>query len=367
MLTSAIFYDALENVTRADTFTPTAENSTITTELSGAYVKPFYEYDIILTGRWIFRNGWKFVIPPGLFGNLMILLVTLKMKPFNSTSLFMISLAIVDFSVNCFRIPFKIIPRLESTASCQVMWYMYNVLPVYSNYILLFWTFERVIAVQFPLRASEWCTVKRTAIVVAAAGIFSFAIMFGYPLIFVYTSRPGNGCKYREDMTEFIEIWFKIDSSFFAFIPMILISLSNVLIITRLRQSTKRHQQMTSSEESRKKREKEQRNTTITLTAVCFAFLVLHMPIAIYNIFSFSVNEITNQEEKANWTFLNMFGLSLMEVQNSVNFYLYFLTGRRYRQVTFNIIFPCRQKPLRVKQVAESTINTGVSVSSKAG
>ena len=118
------------------------------------------------------------------FCNMIIILATMKMKPFKYTSLFMISLALVDLLSLCTRIPMKEI-RLESTVECKVMWCLYNALPMYSNYILVFWTLERVIVVLFPLRASALCTVKRTAIVIAATGIFSFGINVAWPISIV--------------------------------------------------------------------------------------------------------------------------------------------------------------------------------------
>ena len=345
-----------------DNLTTSFDNSTTAMLTQGAYVKSVFDYDSFKTGRWIFRNAWKVVVPVGLFGNLMIIIATIKMKPFNSTSLFMLSLAGVDLALNIFRIPFKSILNFYSTAECKAMWYIYNVLPTYSNYILVFWTMERLIAVQFPLRAVEWCTVSRTAIVVIATGIFSFAIMLPYPISYVL--KPGGvGCMHS--MIEFFqEVFYKVDSAVFVFIPMIVIFLSNVLIIYRLYQSTKRHKEMTSSEEAKKRREKEQRNTIITLISVCIAFFLLHMPLAVFNLAqSFGTLETNDQEKIANWVFVNFLGLSLMEVQNSVNFYLYFLTGRRYRQFTVNFLFPCRRGAVEQSKLAAKTVSTGASVS----
>ena len=355
--------ETMQNVTEDFTMTGNSassfENSTGIMLTQGAYVKHFLDYDIIATGRWIFRNSWKFVVPPGLFGNMMIILAMLKMKPFNSTSLFMLALASVDLSVNIFRIPFNLVVHLYTTTSCKVMWYLYNVFPVYSNYILFFWTLERVIAVQFPLQAGEWCTLKRTAIVIIATGIFSFAIMLAYPIAYILGPI---GCTYSDDMLDFmLDVWYKIDSSIFIFIPMIVIFFSNVLIIIRLYQSTIRHRQMTSSEEGKKRRGKEQRNATITLVSVCVAFFLLHMPLAVYNLYSDKVFNTDDQESIANWGFVNMFGMSLMEVQNSVNFYLYFLTGRRYRQFTFSILLPCRKGSVEQSKITTKTANTGIS------
>ena len=276
------------------------------------------------------------------------------MKPFNSTSLFMISLALVDLSTLCTRIAFKEI-RLKTTAECQVMWYLYNALPMYSNYILLFWTLERVIAVQFPLQASAWCTVKRAAIVIAATGVFSFGLYVTLLFIVVRSSLSSTGCRPRVNMMHFmVDIWYKVDASLFIFIPMTVIILSNMVIITRLKQSTRRHQQMTRSNEARLKRERDQRNTTITLIVVCIVFVVLHMPLAIYNCFALSKIGKGNQQTIANWEFVNDLGLVIAELQNSMNFYLYFWTGRRYRQVTFSILFPCRRGPSQGKRTDDS-------------
>ena len=167
---------------------------------------------------------------------------------------------------------------------------------------------------------------------------------------------------YYDDIRDFIfDVWNKVDSSVFIFIPMMVFFSSNVLIIIRLYQSTKRHRQMTSIEDARKRREKEQRNATITLVSVCVAFFLLHMPLAAYNFYSDKVFDTDDQKSIANWGFVNMFGLSLMEVQNSVNFYLYFLTGRRYQQFTFSILFPCRKGSVEQSKTAAKTSSPVVS------
>ena len=185
MKPTGVTFDSLDNASQdylgTENVTNSFENATTTTVSSATYAKRFFEYDIFLTALQLYKNGWKVTAPPGFFGNLVIILATLKMKPFNSTSLFMISLAFVDLSTLCTRIPMKE-TRLETTIQCQVMWYLYNALGMYSNYILLFWTLERVIAVRFPLRASAWCTVKRTAVLIAATGIFSFGINVAWPI-----------------------------------------------------------------------------------------------------------------------------------------------------------------------------------------
>lgn len=300
------------------------------------------DYEIFWTGVWIYNNSWKFVVPLGLVGNLIIVIVTIKMKPVSSTSLFILSLAAVDLAICCVRIPFRTIPKTTTTI-CRIMWYLYNAIPLLSNYILLFWTIERFIAVQFPLRVTEWFTIKRTAISIAFAGICSFALNVVWPVSIILKAR-GRGCGLYADKMEFIfHIWYKVDTSIFVLIPMIIIFLCNFLIIYRLQQSTKRHKQMTSNEKSRQKRTKEHRNTTITLLTVSLAFLVLHAPIAVYNCIAMSPIVITDPKTAAEFAFFNSLALALAELQNSVNCYLYFLTGRRYRRSTFDIFIPCRR------------------------
>ena len=368
MAATYITTDSLDNTTQENmgtrNFTQSFENATTTNVSSAAYVKPFFEYNIFLTGYQLYKNGWKVIVPPGLFGNVIIILATLKMKPFNSTSLFMISLALVDLSLNCIRIPFKEI-RMETTIACQVMWLFYNALPMYSNYILLFWTLERVTAVQFPLQASTWCTVKRTAIVIAATGVFSFGTSVVWPISVVSQSTKSD-CRPSESTVDFIiNVWRKLDALFFIFIPMVVIILSNMLIVNGLQQSTKRHQQMTSSNEARIKRERIQRNTTLTLCAVCIAFVVLHMPTAIYSCFSLSKIGRGDQQTIANWEFVNFIGIIMAELQNSMNFYLYFLTGRRYRKVTFSLLCPCRSRFNQGTKLPKRTRGTEVFSGSK--
>ena len=349
--------------------TTLSENATVllealdnATEPVETFGKTFRDYDIFRVAVWLFMDSWKIVAPPGLLGNAIIIIVTLKTKPFNSSCLFMLSLAIVDLLTICARIPFKTVP-MTSTVICRTLWYLYNAFPLFSNYILLFWTIERFIAVQFPLRVTEWCTLKGTVISILAAGVFSFSVNIAWPVSIIVKSS-GRGCALYDDKREFIfKYWFKVDTSILIFIPMIIIGLCNIKIIHCLRQSTKRHKQMTSNEESRQKRVKEQRNTTITLLSVSFAFLILHSPLAVYNCLAMSTTVITDPKSIAIWEFLNLFGLALAELQNSINFYLYFLTGRRYRQIMSRTFLPCRNKNDSQRPKSATKLNNPTSSS----
>ena len=345
----------------SNNFTASLESLVNATTSGQVAPKRLLDFAIFRTGLWLFRNGWKIVSPPGLLGNLLIIIVTSRMKPFNSTSLFMTSLAVVDLLATSFRIPFNLL-RFTTTTICQLMWYLYNALPLFSNWILVLWTIERLIAVQFPLRVMEWCTVKRTAFSIIAAGIFSFAVDIPWSYTQIISPK-GDRCVIRDESREFIyKLWYKVDSSIHIFIPMIIIFLCNILIIYRLQQTTKRHKEMTSNEESRRKREKEQRNTTITLLTVSFAFLILHTPITVYNCMAMSTIVINDREVRATWEFINFVGLTVAEFQNSVNFYLYFLTGRRYRKAFYSLIVPCRKTPTSKSKGFESVTKlTGAS------
>ena len=120
-------------------------------------------------------------------------------------------------------------------------------------------------------------------------------------------------------------------------IPMLAILFLNIGIIYRLKASTKRHKTMTSSEEANKQREKVQRNMTISLLTVSFAFIILHTPMSVHNLASF-VHFETTEKERADWLLLNACSYMLFDAQNSVNFYLYFLSGRKYRQHTLTLL-----------------------------
>ena len=198
---------------------------------------------------------------------------------------------------------------------------------------------------QFPLRVGELCTVKRTVVSIIAIGIVWFAVNIAWSVSYVAPPN-GIGCSIHKDKRAFIyNIWYKLDALIFIFIPMVIILLCNIMIIYRLQQSTKRHQQMTNIEESRKKETPSRGNTTITLLSVSFAFLLLHTPLAIYNCMAMSAMVLTDQEARATWNFVNSAGLTMAKFQNSINFYLHFLTGRRYRQVMFSLFSACRKVP----------------------
>ena len=334
--TSALTTEGETSHSPSSMLTEFQEMTNSTASVSTTAAKTAFDYDNGQMAMWIFDNNWKIVSPPGIIGNLIILIVTIRMKPFNSSSLFMVSLATVDMLLVCGRPGLREMDKY-SDAACQSIWYIFNVLPVYSNYILLFWTLERFIAVQFPLRVNDWCTLRNTAFSITGAGVF--AVLYCLPWLLSFENDPTSVfCQFRDHWQEFMFlVYFYMETAFLMLIPMLAILFLNIGIIYRLKASTKRHKTMTSSEEANKQREKVQRNMTISLLTVSFAFILLHTPMSVHNLASF-VHFETTEKERADWLLLNACSYMLFDAQNSVNFYLYFLSGRKYRQHTLALL-----------------------------
>ena len=75
-ITDSMFYTPdimLENWTSAS-----LDYTNNLTDSIGIFQKYFTDYDIYKTAIWLYRNSWKMTAPPGLLGNVLIIIIALN-------------------------------------------------------------------------------------------------------------------------------------------------------------------------------------------------------------------------------------------------------------------------------------------------
>lgn len=116
---------------------------------------------------------------------------------------------------------------------CQLTYYSGGVFSFLSVWFVVSFTLERYIAVRYPLRRLQWCTVGRARLVVC--GVATFACLFNsHLLISVHaTVNPMNNeteCNVREGFIDAASTMNHIDTALTFVIPLILIVVWNTAI-----------------------------------------------------------------------------------------------------------------------------------------
>ena len=339
------------------------------TDVNGT-TTPVYEHSEPLYRSYPEYKLYKFLIDhvswinafPGLILNPLCVYITIIMKPFNPTSLYMMVLGIVDFIICFITFAFKQTDRIYFTDfECTISWGIINAMLPCSNFILVAWTLERMIAVRFPLKVTSWCSMKNTKIVVALTLIFGIVISTPY---FVHSRADiYGGCTF----TRFVfEIWYYVDNAYYVGIPMLIICVSNMIILHSIHKTKKAHASMTQNVDSIEKRQKEQMRLTIMLVTISMAFIFFHVPLVILtfieNKYPDPVAIIDQPHAFAQLIAYSKLGYDVALLQNNVNFILYCSTGRKFRQTLLGVICFWRAK----KQAMDGTKSkTAVSVISQ--
>jgi len=191
-------------------------------------------------------------------------------------------------------------------------------------------TWERVLAVNFPHKIQAWTSKKNTYIYIATVLLFFAVInshfLFGYKL---YKDEDDPSCSGINDFWRHYDqyIFNHIDFAKYSVLPFIGIIVGNILIVGRMiyaKRMARRQLNVDSSNSSQVSQ------ITVMLLGLSLTFLVLNLPISIMIILLHEDFEYSDYQLAWIW-FAWSIGQLLMYTNNAVNFYIYCLSGSRYR------------------------------------
>lgn len=173
----------------------------------------------------------------GFVGNTLACIVLLSTHlKLRSSSYYLSALAVADNGcLLCFFVVYcsskDIFELFRKEGFCQLVVYLTYVFSFLSVWLIVAFTVERFIAVQYPLKKPYICTVSRAkTIVVTLTGISSIANIYH----FWFAAVVGDECQLRVEYQHFAEIVNYVDTVITLIIPVILIVGMNSMIARSL-------------------------------------------------------------------------------------------------------------------------------------
>lgn len=316
----------------------TAELGTTTPSPWGRF-GPIEQYGEFWAGYYINLYYLWVVFAVGFPGNIASFVTVLRMPPLTSSTGYVAALAVMDnLGIIC-KLLFHQLTLYDvqmGAGGCQVLYFFGSFFIMYANWILVAMSVERFIAIWFPLRVTTLCTGTKSILLMI---IIAFVII-GADLHFLWTSTvevTGNKdvrCTFNKEHMEFIEkVWYWIDGCLYAIIPCILLVMFNGLIILGIRKSRKIQKDLTNNKSDQMaEKYRQQRQITIMLIVVSIVFVVLVLPNCLFFIVKpYWVFESGSHGQAVNYLVSQLIFL-LSDFNHAINFYLYFLTARRFRR-----------------------------------
>ena len=292
----------------------------------------------------------------GIPGNIACIFTLVVMRPVMSSTIYMLCLAAVDTVAIVLKMVYLQLTAHDiqlGASGCQMMFLFGTVSQQLSNWILVAMTLERFIAMWFPFKVKTFCN-KRNSII-------SLIVMFGFFVLanlqFVFTFEEVSDpvlkfdCRPKQEHAKFVQnVWYWIDGALYAFVPIILIILFNGLIIYAVRKSGRDQRDLTNRAINMSEKLLQQRQVTVMLLTISLVFVILILPNCIF----FTVKTYWSWRETmhgiAQYSLVYQTVFTLSDLNHAVNFYLYMLSGRKFRQKFAQIICCRKTRPRRNPQ-----------------
>lgn len=114
---------------------------------------------------------------------------------------------------------------------CQICIYLTYVFSFLSVWLIVAFTIERFIAVQYPLRRSYICTIKRAKTIVGVLSLLAFIV---YVFAFFITDVIDDECQLKPEYKDLVEVINYVDTVMTLILPVVLIVGMNTMIAISL-------------------------------------------------------------------------------------------------------------------------------------
>ncbi|XP_067668496.1 cysteinyl leukotriene receptor 1-like [Haliotis asinina] len=342
---------------------------------------------------------WKAISPllilVGTIGSLLSVIVLCRKRMRSSTTMFYLAvLAVTDVFVlytgllrYWINYTFGEDLRLHSDFSCKFHTFLVYVSLDFGAWILVALTVDRCLFVCAPFKARKYCNLRRARITAAAMLAFLMVINIHFGWSYGLSPRTifGDGVDCdaaNDDMKQFVTVtWPWIDLFIVCFIPFSIMIICNGIIIRKLAISADKIRRHTVSESERYQQElkstsqkephirtppdqskrpkisvistqsnnsntkvktagQKTSHLTLMLLSVNCLFLLLTSPIVVYLIGFGTWRETTDAQTEAQlhlwWCVVNL----LQYTNNAAHFFLYCLTGPRFRRELLLMLAP---------------------------
>ncbi len=266
--------------------------------------------------------------PAGVLSNIISFLVmNMKHNKKSTTCLYMSVIAVADSLVLVRRflawttVMAKAYSSEDMVWVCKVNYVTHYVFTGFSAYSIVFMTFDKFCAIMFPHKANVLCTRNKVG-KITVLNAFIVALIY-LPKALFSGKDPNNLCTGYTHKAWYIDVYKILLLVYYPLIPVCALFFFNISIIKAVcrRPNRKTHPE----------KRLQDRQMTVMLLMVTFVFIVLLLPFEISDAFLMGSLSTETPAGAAKSTLVFQVTSNLMMLNYCVNFYLYLLSGSKFR------------------------------------
>ena len=296
-----------------------------------------------------------FLLVFGAFGNVMTVIIHKRTTQTSPLSVFFIVLALADLTLlysNCFiawiYFIFRVSIHTLSDVSCKLVMFLSYVSGVLSAWTLVAMTAQRAVCVLWPHRANVLCSVGKSKVIVMCMSIFIVGIHAHilYGMVVRISKTGGKFCNMLPEYRTFFDsVWSWADLLIFSVLPWLCLVIGNSLLVWKLKVSVREAEVSLGSGQADRitDRKKKATSITVTLITVSIAFLLFTFPLSfcLTLIFIGWLNgSLSSLYSSRAFYYTQVIGRQCWYTNSCINFYVYCLTGSKFRREAKQI-FSC--------------------------
>ena len=286
----------------------------------------------------------------GTVGNTLALIVLVQRKLRRSSPcVYMAALAVTDtvvlWSTFFGMVSVVYYPSMNGLWFCKMVSYVSSISSPLSSWLVVTMTIERFIVVYFPFKSGKFCNVKNARIAVCLLAAFFVILSVHEPITINYDPRIKRCRNDESKYGTFLKAFGYIDATIACFAPEILLLTFNSLIVLRIKQSAAVRKDMAG--QSAAETSGQHTQVTVMLLTVSFVFCILITPYAIFFIGKNYWIDLTDMENYARLALAQQCCIFMIMLNHSINFVLYFVSGKRFRNELIRVLLCRKESDLR--------------------
>ncbi|XP_067650386.1 probable G-protein coupled receptor 139 [Haliotis asinina] len=299
------------------------------------------EYDHLVRVSDIIKQFYIWVVfVAGFPGNIISVIVVTRMcQQRLTTSLFYVGLLAV---VDNIAIVLKLVENQSQNRrlamddrSCRGLFFLGLVFSTYANWILTTLAIERFLAVRYPFKMAVKWTVRKGLVIISC--VFVLLCLIHLHLLWTVIQYEGYTCTLTLEGPSF-KAWFYVGSFVYAVLPASCLFICNILIVVYVRKSANNLRTLSENHSTTVATRRLDTQITTMLLIVAAVFVLLSFPRCIFLVVYEYWNPTSCSLGEARKYFLDVLTTNIADSNHAVNFYLYFLAGRRFRHAYSSII-----------------------------
>ena len=311
------------------------------------------------------------LIPVGLVGNTLSFLVMIK--PNNrkmSTCIYMVAISINDniLMLLALRGWLAYIVKIHELhlLDCRIMSFLIQLSLQNTTYQIVAMTIDKFIAIKWPHKAATYSTPRRAKFSVIV--IYISAIIYNLPHLFL-SRLIGTNCVVYVVGRVYAKVHSWITFAINGIVPFVLLIFMNLTIVHSVKQSHKRFgnqttdptlpRQQSATQMKQRLRKNAENQLTVMLLLVTTLFLVLMVPSCARYLYFTYINRNT-PEKQADAMLFYYISSRLFFTNSGINFFLYCISGKRFRDDLRDILY-CKRNGTPKTKNEMSITSVGVT------